>query len=490
MSAPETLSAFRLGDIRGVYPEDINERFVENFAHAFVGCFNLSGCRVATGRDMRASSESLQATLNTVMAEIGVEVVDIGLCPTELGYFASTTRDIDAAIIVTASHNPARYNGLKCVLKNGRPITEADGLGQIKTLMLEQYRHGVYSHGVYSHGVYSHGVYSHGVKRGRIVREDFHDRYLAFLKKNFNPEVLRHGVIALNGLNGTAATMADMLASEFGIPVNWYRKQPGPMPEAGADPANPRLAREMKNFMAAQSYVLGVAWDGDCDRCVCFDEAGDLVPAYYLIGLLIEKFLTDKPGGAIVFDTKLCWNTLDLIQSLGGVPVRAETGHAFMKQKMHDSKAIYGGELSSHHYFGAFSGCDSGMFSWLTVLGILSERDLSIREMISERKARYAITPESSVALTDPDAAMTRLMEVFGNDAHAVEQFDGLAFSMPGDWRFSVKRSKTEPVVRINFEMKRQGQADSLLERGQAVFNVLAPFRADEQDWLENFYLL
>lgn len=462
----EELSAFRLGDIRGIYPDEVNESFVERFAHAFVGHFNLQG-RVATGRDMRASSEGLQLALNESLSSIGIDVVDIGLCPTELGYFASGMRGIDAAMIVTASHNPPTDNGLKCVLADGQAITQEGGLADISRLMADDYRH--------------------RPAKGSVVCENFHERYLRFLKRHFSVETLHEGQVALNGLNGTAATMADMIAAAFNLPVTWFRKSPGPMPEEGADPTNPKLVREMKSFMAGQEFALGVAWDGDCDRCVCFDNEGELVPTYYLIGLLAEKFLTDKPGGAIVFDTKLCWNTLDIIAKLGGVAVPAETGHAYMKHKMHRHQAVYGGELSSHHYFGDFFGCDSGMFTWLTIQSMLAATGESLSEMIQSRKAEVAITREISLSLSDVDRAFVTVLSQFEEVATDVDHFDGLSFTMPGDWRFSLRRSKTEPVVRLNFETR--GAPETLISEGAAVFQALEPFRGDDEDWLEYFHI-
>lgn len=459
-------SAFRLGDIRGVYPDEINETFVAMFAHAFVGQFDLSG-RIAVGYDMRASSESLHGALTQTLADIGIEVVDIGLCPTELGYFASSVAGIQAAIIVTASHNPAHYNGLKCVLHGGRAITNETGLLAIKALIGRGYRHPASS--------------------GKIVREDFHARYLDFLRQHFSPALLGGGRVALNGLNGTAATMAGMIADEFDLPVTWFRKAPGPIPSQGADPANPRLARQMKGFMADQGFSLGVAWDGDCDRCVCFDHEGNGVPAYYLIGLLIEKHLRATPGRCIVYDTKLCWNTLAMIERFKGVAVAAETGHAFMKQAMHRNNAVYGGELSSHHYFGEFFGCDSGMFAWLTVLGLVAQ-GAGIAELIQAQKAEVVITPEINLSLTDVDAAFAAVAAYCDTRAIGVEHFDGPSFSMPGDWRFSLRRSKTEAVVRLNFEARRH--SDHLLEEGAAIFDVLEPFRNEDIDWRERFVVL
>ncbi|MGI9322969.1 MAG: hypothetical protein ACR2PJ_05245, partial [Pseudomonadales bacterium] len=416
------LSAFRLGDIRGIYPDEINESFMHDFAQAFVGHFGLSG-RLATGRDMRASSASLQQALNDALTGIGMEVVDIGLCPTELGYFASAMPGMEAAIIVTASHNAAYYNGLKCVLSRGQAITFDNGLQDIKALMQEGYRH--------------------PSAKGSLVQEDFHSRYLDFLRRSFPPDSLQGGAIALNGLNGTAATMASLIATEFGLPASWFRKQPGPMPEEGADPANPRLAEEMRGFMQdpvhKERFSLGVAWDGDCDRCVCFDGEGQLVPAYYLVGLLAGRFLAASPGAAIVFDTKLCWNTLAVIEAGGGKPVPSATGHAFMKQKMHESGAVYGGELSSHHYFGDFFGCDSGMFAWLTMLQLLNNTGASLHELVDVQRQRICCTPEINLTLTDIDAAFAEVQRTYSASAKHTDTFDGLSFEMPGDWRFSLR---------------------------------------------------
>ncbi|MFT7220818.1 MAG: phosphomannomutase [Candidatus Azotimanducaceae bacterium] len=460
------MQAFRLGDIRGQYPLEVDENFVVAFAHAFVGEFSLPG-KIATCRDMRESSESLQAALNAALASIGIDVIDLGLCPTELGYFASTLPGIEAAIVVTASHNPPEYNGLKCVLRNGKAITTGNGLLAIQQRMAVGYRH--------------------GMGAGSIERQDCQAQYMEFLRQHFDPEPLRSGKVALNGLNGTAATMAGLIADEFELPVTWFRQQPGPMPAQGADPTNPILAREMQKFMGSDEFSLGVAWDGDCDRCVVFDSNGQGIPAYYLVGLLTEHFLRGSKGRAIVFDTKLWWNTIDLIGRFGGNPVRARTGHAYMKYEMHRHSAVYGGELSSHHYFGDFFGCDSGMFAWLTVLGLVRDGQ-SIEGLIAERRAEIFITPEISLALSDVDNAFAAIESAFSREALSVDRFDGLSLSMRGGWRFSIKRSKTEPVVRLNFEARKT--PDNLLEEGRQVFQVLAPYLGDDAASLDRFKII
>lgn len=461
-----SLSGFRLGDVRGRYPDEINENFVTDFAHAFAGHFNPKG-RIAIGRDMRPSGRPLQQALAETFASIGFDVLDMGLCATELGYFASGLRDVGAAVIVTASHNPAGDNGLKCVLSEGHAITTDTGLQEIEALMAEGYRH--------------------TAGAGSIAQTDTKGQYVGFLDRLFDRANLIQAPIALNGLNGTAATVAGDIADHFGLDTTWTRRTPGPMPESGADPTNPALVREMQSFMAGGDFRLGVAWDGDCDRCAFYDEKGALVPTYYIVGLLTEWFLKANPGSAIVFDTKLCWNTLDIIERYQGRPAPSKTGHAFMKQQMQSIGAIYGGELSSHHYFGHFFGCDSGMIAWLSVMELLNAQSRLLSELVEERRQQFCCTPEISIALEDPDAAFEAIMQQMADRALSVERFDGISLSMPGDWRFSLRRSKTEPLVRVNFEAR--NSADRLLAEGPAVFRILEPYRADEADWLSGFVI-
>ena len=462
----DELNSFRLGDIRGIYPTEINEDFVHNFAQSLVGQFNLKG-KIVTGRDMRMSSIPLQQALNVSLKNIGINVVDIGLVPTELGYFASAQPGIEAAIIITASHNPSNYNGIKCVLKNGQAITVDTGLNDIKSKMLESYQH--------------------PVKAGSIEQLDLRDSYMEFLKTQFQSDQFSGGHIALNGLNGTAATMAGSIADRFSIDRTWFRKEPGPIPSQGADPANPQLVKEMKGFMASREFDLGVTWDGDCDRCVFFDAAGDLIPTYYMVGLFTDHFLKKHPKSAIVFDTKLYWNTIDIIKQNGGVPVPAKTGHGFMKQRMHQSHASYGGELSAHHYFGSFFGCDSGMFAWLTLMTLFNDSGQTLSERIAERRGKVCCTPEFSLNLMNTDVAFKTIVAHYKADAIDLDYFDGTHITLPDECRFSLTPSKTEPRIRLNFESRGQGEA--LLEHAGDVLRLLEPFRADDENWQHHLHL-
>jgi len=460
-------SAFRLGDVRGIYPDEINEEFVRLFACAFVRHFNLTGT-ITIGRDMRESSLALQNALIEGLVQAGIHVKDLGLCTTELGYFSSFQPDTNATIIVTASHNPGTYNGLKCVLKNGVAVSYDTGLAEVEKIMRQ----------LPSPEVETPVITDKEDSQGTRTPIDFHPAYIDFLRSRFPIDSLSHVELALNGLNGTAVTLAGELTKQLGLPVTWFRKLPGPMPSQGADPVNPKLTRQMKKYMSHSDYGLGIAWDGDCDRCVFFDQAGDLIPSYYVVGLLAESYLKQYPGAAIVFDTKLCWNTMAVISRLGGRAVRSETGHAFMKRRMRENNAVYGGELSSHHFFGEFHHCDSGMIAMLRMLQILKQSDANIDELIGNIRLDNCCTPEISLKLADAQGGFDEITSHYQQQASRVEVFDGLHFEFNDHWRFSITQSKTEPLVRLNFESR--GNPDDLLEEANRVLEILLPFQ--EQD--------
>lgn len=457
MSNP--LVAFRLGDIRGVCPRDLDYDFAVQFAHAFAHQFALSG-HIAIGRDMRDSSVLLQSGLQEGFTASGLNVVDLGLCTTELGYFASSMPDIAAVIVVTASHNPVEYNGFKCVLHGGVGIHFDNGLRDVMHLMQAGHRNRIES-------------------KGKASARDYHGQYIEFLKNRF---VIKGGVgnIALNGLNGTASTLAADIADEFNLPTTWFRREPGPFPKDGADPVKPRLRQQMADFMQDQAFTLGVAWDGDCDRCVFFDGAGNYIPSYYMVGLLADHILSEEGPAPIVFDTKVYWNLREVMQRHNATPVPSKTGHAFMKEHMKHSGAVYGGELSSHHYFKDFFACDSGMYAWLKVIELVGMVEVPIDELVATRREKFKCTPELSLQLVDGDQAMNHLLEKYGAKALDIERDDGFGFDM-GSWRFSIKNSKTEPMVRLNLETT--GTEAELLDHGDTLLTMLEPFRAEDKDW-------
>ncbi|MBV1878787.1 MAG: hypothetical protein KUG79_14190 [Pseudomonadales bacterium] len=467
-------SAFRLGDVRGVYPEIIDEQFAFQFGLAFVQHFNLQttpAAVIATGRDMRESSLSLQQALNKGLLKAGINVVDLQMCASEMGSFVACQDNIDATIIVTASHNAPKYNGFKCVLAGGIAVSYNTGLQAIEKILQAQTE---------SRAVPTFSVPP--AKAGHKSQYNFQQQFKQLLANKIDSKSLAMGPIALNGLNGTAATIAPALADQYGLDVHWCRMEPGPMPSIGADPTQPELANEMKQFMAQQHFELGVAWDGDCDRCVFFDHEGNLIPTYYMMGLFAEFLLQSNPGAAIVYDTKLCWNMLDVVQQNNGIAIAAETGHAFMRQKMVAHNAIYGGELSAHHYFRDFYHCDSGMFAWLMAIQLLQNSDYCLQELIALRREKYLCTPEISLNLENVDQAFETIERSYRATAISVDHFDGLSIVMPEGWRFSLRKSKTEARVRLNMEAKCSEQ--QLIDNGETVLKHLQPFKAENGDWL------
>ena len=457
------LAAFREGDIRGRYPEEINESFVYAFAIAFIAEFPTIKA-IAIGRDARNSSESLYHALRDGLLNHGIDVYELGLCATELGYFASSRSPINAAIIITASHNPADYNGIKLVLDQGRSIHYRSGLAKIEQRMLR-------------------GEKQPRARRGKIIAHNIKAAYLQFMQAYFQPNAIdqHHQPIVLNGINGTASTLACDLATIFNIQTVWLGEKPGNIPNEGPDPLHPMHLSEMKTMMQNADYRFGVAWDGDCDRCIFFDANGDVIPTYYIIGVFIEQFLKSHPKAAIVFDTKLCLNTLDLIETYQGIPIPSQTGHAFMKTAMRKHRGIYGGELSAHHYFGDFFFCDSGMMTWLEMMRCLREQQ-DIQALIQQRRSQFCSIRELNLKLDSIDEAFNVLKKVYQGQAKSIHQLDGISFQFHRPWRFSIRRSKTEPLIRLNVE----AIADQtlLLSETSQLLKILAPFQADEQNWL------
>lgn len=453
---------FRRGDIRGFYPVQIDEEFAFLFGRAFVEHFGLSG-RIATGRDSRKSSEGLQQALNAGLQSVCINVSDLGLCATELTYYASMQAEINASIMVTGSHNPVNSNGFKCVLSGGRVISFESGLAEVLGIMQS----------LESRNFKNMDVRSPN-QRGSYQNVSLIPQYTAFLSDLFSLDPSSFNRIAVNGLNGSASTLVSPLAASFDLPLSWFRKEPGPMPELGADPSRKALCDEMSGFMSGDRYDFGVAWDSDCDRCVFYDDQGQMLPSSYAVAIFAEYFLETHPGETIVYDTKLVFNTEAVLERLSGTPAPALTGSAFMHQQMKATNAIYGGESSAHHYFRMFSGCDSGMIPWLAMLQLLQRRGVSLHQLVKEHQGLARCTAEISLSIEDVDRAFSCIESHYGQRADRVDEFDGLAFWMPGSWRFSLRQSKTEDKVRLNFETKES--SEDLLGEGEQVLKLLRPF--------------
>lgn len=428
-----TLTCFKAYDIRGRLGEELNEEIAGRIGRAFAAF--LKPRRVVVGRDVRLSSEALGAALAEGLAAGGAEVVDIGLCGTEEIYHATFAGGFDGGIVVTASHNPLDYNGMKLVRAGARPISGDSGLDAIRALAEE-------------------GVFPAAERRGTITAGSFRDEYVRHLLGYVETAVLKPLKVVVNPGNGCAGPVLDALAPH--LPVEFIRvhHQPdGTFPHGIPNPLLPENRAATADAVRAHGADLGLAWDGDFDRCFFFDERGEFIEGYYLVGLLAAAFLHRHPGARIIHDPRLTWNTVEIVGAAGGTAVMSKTGHAFIKERMRAEDAVYGGEMSAHHYFREFAYCDSGMIPWLLVLELLSRSGRPLSALVGERLAAFPCSGELNRRVADPAALLAAAEARYAPGALAVDRTDGLSIEF-AEWRLNLRCSNTEPVVRLNVESR------------------------------------
>lgn len=428
------LNAFKAYDIRGRIPDEINEPLAYDIARAYYALVRPK--RVAVGYDIRLTSPHIAAALRRGLTDCGAEALDIGLWGTEAVYFATFACELDGGIMVTASHNPSDYNGMKFVREQARPVSSETGLNEMRD-MIEAGR-----------------LPARGDTPGTESRLDIRKMYLDHLLGYVDRGKLRRLKVVVNPGNGGAGLVVDEL--EPHLPFEFIKVNHAPDGTFPNGIPNPMLE---ENRAATAEVVrrtgadVGLAWDGDYDRCFFFDEQGHFIEGYYLVGLLAEVFLKREPGGRIVHDPRLTWNTIDIVREHGGQPVLCRSGHAFIKQKMREADAVYGGEMSAHHYFRSFSYCDSGMIPWLVALQVIAERG-PLSELVGERMRRFPVSGEINRRLTqDAKSILERVRRRYESQAVSVDFTDGLSMEFP-EWRFNLRGSNTEPLVRLNVESR------------------------------------
>jgi len=429
------LNAFKAYDIRGRIPDEINETLAYDIGRAYAGFVKPN--RVAVGYDIRLSSPQLAAALKRGLLECGTDVLDIGLCGTEGSYFATFSEGLDGGIMVTASHNPSDYNGMKFVREQSRPISADTGLKDMRA------------------AIESGRLPAKASRAGTEARLDIRRKYLDHLLSYVDPGKLRHLKVVVNAGNGGAGLIVDLV--EPHLPFEFIKVNHEPDGTFPNGIPNPML---LENQAATADVVrrtgadVGLAWDGDYDRCFFFDEHGQFIEGYYLVGLLAEAFLKGEPGGRIVHDPRLTWNTIDIVRRCGGEPVLCKSGHAFIKQKMREVDGVYGGEMSAHHYFRKFSYCDSGMIPWLLVLQVICESGKSLSQLVGERMRLFPASGEINRHLnTDARSILARAEQHYTSQAASRDFTDGLSMEFR-DWRFNLRGSNTEPLVRLNVESR------------------------------------
>jgi phosphomannomutase len=429
----DTLSCFKAYDVRGQVPNQLNEDIARRIGCAYADVIGPQ--RVVVGHDIRLSSPAIKAALSEGLMSRGVDVYDIGLCGTEEIYFATSHAGMDGGIAVTASHNPKDYNGMKFVREDSRPVSGDTGLFDIKALA-------------------ERNCFEIAAQRGTLQLLDTSKAYVEHLLGYVDVDALQPLKIVVDAGNGGAGRVVDML--EDHLPFNFIKLHHQPDGNFPNGVPNPLLEENRSTTIAAvqeHGADLGIAWDGDFDRCFFFDASGRFVEGYYLVGLLAEAFLKRHPGESIVHDPRLTWNTVAVVEEFGGKAVQSKTGHAFIKERMRLENAVYGGEMSAHHYFRDFAYCDSGMIPWLLVTALISQRAKSLAELVEERMAAFPCSGEINRSIDDPAAVLATAERCYAPDALRVEKIDGLSVEYP-QWRFNLRMSNTEPVVRLNVESR------------------------------------
>ncbi|MGO0308791.1 phosphomannomutase CpsG [Endozoicomonas acroporae] len=459
------LSCFKAYDIRGRMPDELNEDIAWRIGRATAEFLNTSAKpkTMVVGGDIRLSTPELKEALSDGLRAGGVDVIDIGLCGTEEVYFATSHLKTDGGIMVTASHNPKDYNGMKLVREESKPISGDTGLWEIQRLAEEVF-------------VQPDRVGSADIPFGSYRKISNLAPYVEHILGYIKPAELQPLKLVANAGNGAAGHVIDAIEERFkatamdggsacsagsinrptGVPVEFvkiHHEPDGNFPHGIPNPLLHDCRQATVDAVLEHKADMGIAWDGDFDRCFLFDEKGQFIEGYYIVGLLGEAFLAHYPGAKIIHDPRLTWNTIDQVSAAGGIPVLCKTGHAFIKERMREEDAVYGGEMSAHHYFRDFAYCDSGMIPWLLVAELMSHKNKTLSELVAERIALFPSSGEINSTLENPQEAIERILAIYEKDAVAVDHTDGISLDM-GQWRFNLRLSNTEPVIRLNVESR------------------------------------
>ena len=464
-----SITCFKAYDLRGRIPVELNDDVAYRVARGYAQFLAQSGdrarggcpddhaartpvLRIVVGRDIRLSSTALTDAVCRGLNDGGADVYDIGVCGTEGVYFATFNGGYDGGIMVTASHNPPDYNGMKFVREQSKPISGDNGLQEIR-------------------GFAERAEFPAAAHAGTRHRLDATRAYVAHLLSYVDTNKLEPLRIVVNAGNGGAGLIIDEL--EPHLPFTFHKVQhqpdgrfpngiPNPMLEENRAPTVEAIRRHGADF--------GIAWDGDFDRCFFFDEKGSFIEGYYIVGLLASVLLRGHAGAKVVHDPRLTWNTVEVVKANGGVPVLSKSGHAFIKQRMREVDGIYGGEMSAHHYFQRFAYCDSGMIPWLIVAQILSESGSTLSRLVDERIGLFPVSGELNYRVADAKATLAAFEACYAARATVLDRTDGVSFEFE-DWRFNLRSSNTEPLIRLNVEAR--GSVSLMQAKTQELLSLL-----------------
>ncbi|MHB8580089.1 MAG: phosphohexomutase domain-containing protein [Ignavibacteriaceae bacterium] len=428
----ERINCFKAYDIRGKVPSELNTELAYKIGVAFTKLIKAK--KVVVGHDVRKSSESISQALIKGLTDSGVDVIDIGICGTEMIYYGTPALDADGGIMITASHNPPEYNGMKFVKKGSVPVGYDTGLQEIEQMILEN------------------DLKIEQKKLGSITLQNIMPAFINNLKKFYKREKINPLKVVVNAGNGCAGFALDAIEKDLPIKmIKIFNEPDSSFPNGVPNPLLPENRKATIDAVLSNKADLGVAWDGDYDRCFFFDEKGNFIEGYYIVGLLAKSILRTNPGENIVHDPRLVWNTVEVVKNSGGNPVLSKSGHAFIKQKMREVNAVYGGEMSAHHYFRENAYSDSGMIPFLLTLQLISEENKPFSSLVEEMISAYPCSGEINSTIENPAEKIKEIEKKYADGK--IDYLDGASIEFD-KWRFNLRMSNTEPIIRLNVESR------------------------------------
>ena len=426
------IDCFKAYDIRGKVPGELNEELVYKVGRAFAQ--NQNAKKVLIGRDVRESSPAISQALANGLTDAGCDVIDLNLCGTEMIYFGTPFLDADGGIMITASHNPPEYNGLKFVKRGSKPMGYSSGLEEIEKMIVED------------------RLGKTADIKGRVINKDIMDDFVDSLQKFYDADNIDRLKVVVNAGNGCVGPALDVLEKYLPIEMIKVHHEPdSSFPNGVPNPLLPENRDSTTSAILKNKADLGVAWDGDYDRCFFFDENGNFIEGYYIVGIIAKSLLKKSPGEKIVHDPRLIWNTLKEVDESDGVAVESVSGHAFIKQKMREVNAIYGGEMSAHHYFKENYYSDSGLIPFVLILELLSVEGKSLSQLVGEMISNFPCSGEINSRIKDPKKKLEELKSKYSDGE--ISEVDGVSVAYD-KWRFNVRMSNTEPLIRLNVETR------------------------------------
>ena len=433
------LTCFKAYDIRGKLGTELNEEIAYKIGRAYGQIYQPK--KIVVGCDIRLSSEDLKQATIKGLNDAGVDVLDLGMTGTEEVYFGAFHLDVQGGIEITASHNPMDYNGMKLVRENARPIGADSGLKDIRLLA-------------------ESGNFNEVTTKGKTEKYNILPEYIDHLMSYIDPAKIRSLKLVMNAGNGAAGHVVDAIEAKFkqlNLPVELikiHNDANGTFPNGIPNPILVENRDSTRNAVIEHHADMGIAWDGDFDRCFLFDEKGQFIEGYYIVGLLAQAFLLKQSGEKIVHDPRLVWNTFDVIEQYQGEAIQSKSGHSYIKEKMREHNAVYGGEMSAHHYFRDFAYCDSGMIPWLLAISVLSETQQTLSSLVEGMIEKFPCSGEINFKVADTQATIQKLFDHFSNQNPSIDHTDGVSLDF-GAWRFNVRASNTEPLLRLNIESRK-----------------------------------